>query len=163
MATARERVIEWLRDAHAAEEQAHSMMTKTAGQIKGNAEFRAGLERHGNLSQEQARRLKECLEQLGESTSTIKTVAGQVTAFAQSMSGHFVGDEPVKAVLATSSFAQMEVTSYRILVAGAEVANMPEVATLARSHLSQETEFCEWLEKQSESVTRQFLTDPSQN
>ena len=59
-------------------------------------------------------------------------MTGQITAFAQSLSGYVVGDEPVKAVLATSTFAQMEVSSYRILVAAAQAVNLGEVATLCR-------------------------------
>lgn len=158
MATARERVIEWLRDIHAAEEQAHTMMTRTADQIKGNAEFRAGLKRHGELSGQQASRIEQCLSDLGESTSAVKKAAGQFTAFVQTMSGYLVGDEPVKAVLATSSFAQMEVSSYRILAAGAETAGLSQVATLCRTHQAQEQEFARWLEQQTEPVTREYLT-----
>lgn len=158
MATSRERVIEWLRDAHAAEEQAHTMLRKTAGQIEGHAEFRAGLERHGELSGDQASRLKACLERLGESPSAIKTVVGQITAFAQTLSGYVVGDEPVKAVLAVSSFAQMEVTSYRILAAAASIAGLEDVAVVCRTLLDEELQFAEWASNQAEPVTRQYLT-----
>lgn len=158
MATPRDRVVEWLRDAHAAEEQANTMLRKTASQIEGHPEFRAGLERHGQLSDSQASRLKACLEQFGESTSAIKTLTGQITAFAQTMSGYVVGDEPVKALLAVSSYAQMEITSYRILVAAAETAGTGEVATVCRTLLREEQDFAEWLAGQAESVTRQYLT-----
>lgn len=158
MATARERVVEWLRDAHAAEEQAHSMLRKTAQQVDGHAEFRAGLERHGELSQEQARRLKACLETLGEGPSAFKTITGQITAFAQTLSGYVVGDEPVKAVLATSTFAQMEVSSYRILVTAATTAGLPEVTSVCETILAEELAFVDWLEAMTETVTRAYLT-----
>jgi ferritin-like metal-binding protein YciE len=157
MPTARERIVEWLRDAHAAEEQAHTMLTKTAQQVDGHPQFRAGLERHGELSKSQAERLKACLEELGEGTSALKMITGQITAFAQTLSGYVVGDEPVKAVLATSTFAQMEVSSYRILLAGADAAGLPQVTTLCRTLLSEETDFARWLEQQTEEVTRNYL------
>jgi ferritin-like metal-binding protein YciE len=143
---------------NAAEEQAHTMRRKTAGQLEGHAEFRAGLQRHGALSKDQAERLEACLDALGESTSALKTLAGQITAFAQTLSGYVVGDEPVKAVLATSTFVQMEVSSYRILTAAATAARMPEVAALCQSLLSEEQRFAEWLEQRTETVTREFLT-----
>ena len=155
--TVRERVVQWLRDAHAAEEQAHSMLRKTAQQLDGHPQFREGLERHGQLGGGQAARLKDCLESLGESTSALKTVAGQTSAFVQTLSGYVVGDEPVKAVLATSTFAQMEVSSYRILMTAAEVANLNEVVTLCETLLREEMEFAQWLEQQTEVVTRDFL------
>lgn len=157
MATIRERVVEWLRDAHAAEEQAHTMLRKTAQQLEGHPEFRAGLERHGDLSEGQALRLKECLETLGESTSAIKTITGQATAFAQTLSGNFVSDEPVKAVLAIASFAQMEVSSYRILATASASANLDAVASLCQTLLNEENDFLRWLEGQTEVVTRDYL------
>ena len=157
MASVRERVVQWLRDAHAAEEQAHSMMRKTAQQVDGHPEFRDGLDRHATLSDGQATRLKECLESLGESTSAIKTMTGQAMAFAQTLSGYVVNDEPVKAVLAISTFSRMEVVSYRILVQAAKAANLRDVENLCQALLDEEKQFADWLEQQSEIVTRDYL------
>lgn len=158
MATARERVIEWLRDVHAAEEQAHTMLRKTARQVEGHPQFRSGLDQHGELSKSQAERLKACLDSLGESTSAIKTLTGQISAFAQTLSGYVVDDEPVKALLATSTFSQMEMSSYRILVIAAGVAGMSDVAALCQTLLAEETRFSDWLEQQTEPVTIDYLT-----
>lgn len=157
MTVAQEKLVEWLRDAHAAEEQAHTMLSKTAQQIEGHAEFCTRLDRHGELSKNQAMRLKACLETLGEEPSTIKTITGQITAFAQTLSGYVVGDEPVKAVLATSTYAQMEVSSYRILIIAAAVAGQPEVASVCETLLAEELEFADWLEQQTEIVTTNYL------
>lgn len=157
MSSTREHVVEWLRDAHAAEEQAHTMLRRTASQLDGHAEFRSGLDRHSELSARQAERLKACLDQLGESTSALKTLTGKAMAFAQSLSGYVVGDEPVKAVLATSTFAQMEVSSYRILEAAARAANLSEVARLCDELFEEERQFADWLEQQTEVVTQEFL------
>lgn len=158
MTTSKEHVLDWLRDAHAAEEQAHTMLRRTAGQMDGYAEFRAGLERHSELSKAQAARLKACLEGLGESTSALKTLTGKLTAFGQSLSGYVVDDEPVKAALATSTFARMEVTSYRILIGGASLAGLNEVKLLCEALHAEEVQFAQWLEQQSDAVTRAYLT-----
>jgi ferritin-like metal-binding protein YciE len=159
MTTARERLVEWLRDAYAAEQQAETMLRRTAGQIEGHAEFRAGLERHGAQSGEQAQQLERCLEQLGESPSLIKTVTGQITAFAQTLAGYVVGDEPVKAVLATATFAHMEVSSYRILIAAAQTTGEAEVARVCETLLGEETRFAEWLDGQLSPVTSTYLAE----
>jgi ferritin-like metal-binding protein YciE len=134
------------------------MLKKTAHQLEGHPEFRQRIEEHGELSKGQALRLRDCLETLGEGTSAIKTITGQITAFAQTLSGYVVGDEPVKAVLAVSSFAQMEVTSYRILSAAAAAANLDEVANLCRALLEEETQFRRWVDHEAEIVTRDYLT-----
>ena len=161
MTTARERLTEWLRDAHAAEEQAHTMLRRTASQIEGHDEFRAGLERHGERSRDQAQRLEQCLERLGEGTSLIKTLTGQITAFGQTISGYVVGDEPVKAVLATTTFAHMEAASYRILVAAAEAAGEPGICTICETLLAEEVEFADWLDHQLPIVTADYLAQNS--
>jgi len=134
------------------------MLRKTAQQIDGHADFSAGLDRHGELSKEQAQRLAACLESLGEGPSAFKTITGQITAFAQTLSGYVVGDEPVKALLATSTFAQMEISSYRILVAAASTAGLPEVASVCETILEEELRFAGWLEEQTPGVTGEFLT-----
>ena len=164
MATARERLVEWLRDAYAAEEQAHVMLKRTAAQIEGHRHFCAGLERHGEQSSAQAEELKRCLEQLGEGPSLIKTITGQITAFGQLVGGYIVGDEPVKAALATSTFAQMEVSSYRILIAAAQAAGETRIAQACMTLLGQEENFADWLAEQVPAVTREYLareTEPA--
>ena len=157
MKTARERVIEWLRDIHAAEEQAHTLLRKTASQLDGHAGCSAGLDRHGEVSKQQAARLKDCLEDLGEGTSTLKVATGQASALIQTLSGYVVGDEPVKALLAIASFTQMEASSYRILSAGARIAGLDSVTSLCSSHLAEEEDFAQWLEAQTEPLTTAFL------
>lgn len=130
---------------------------KTAQKIDGHAEFRAGLERHSKLSSDQAQRLESGLDSLGEDTSTLKTITGQISAFVQTLSGYLVGDEPVKAVLATSTFAQMKATSYRILIAAATTGGLNEVVSVCERHLAEELRFADWLEQQSEIVTQEYL------
>lgn len=161
MATPRERLVEWLRDAYAAEEQAQAMLRHTASQNEGYPSFGAGLERHGELSADQANRLKSCLDELGEGTSLIKNLTGQLTALGQTLSGYVVGDEPAKAALATATFAHMEASSYRILVSAAEAAGEPRVAEVCRGLLDEELEFARWLDEQLVSVTAEYLSRES--
>lgn len=157
MATARERLVEWLRDAHAAEEQAQRFMRGTAGRIQSYPDFSARLQQHGELSGRQADRLRECLSRLGESPSLMKQLAGQITAIGQTLSGLVFGDEIMKAALATSTFVQMEVSSYRILAAAARVVGETPVAETCETLLAEEVEFLDWLEQQLPSLTTDYL------
>jgi ferritin-like metal-binding protein YciE len=157
MATKRERLIEWLRDAHAAEEQAEKMLSGTARQMDHDPEFRQALERHAAESEQQAQRLKECLHRLGEDTSLMKQLAGQFMAMGQTLSGYVVGDQPAKAALAIATFAQMEVTSYRILVAAAESAGETEIARTCEMLLAQEVDFSDWIDHETPQIVRRYL------
>jgi ferritin-like metal-binding protein YciE len=157
MTSSRERIIEWLRDAHATEEQAQTMLGRTASQVDGHREFCDGLRRHADISKSQAARLEACLAEMGEDTSKIKDIVGQATAFAQSLSGYLVSDEPVKAVLGTATFARMEVCSYRILTRAAAETNLPKTEAICQTLLEEETQFAQWVEEQADTVTREYL------
>src|SRR5215212_9611825 len=93
MASAEERLMEWLRDAHAAEEQAETMLRGMAGRIENYPDLRARIEQHIGETQRQAKLVRGCIERRGGSTSTIKDSAGKMLGFGQAMSGMFVGDE----------------------------------------------------------------------
>lgn len=158
MATMKERLVEWLRDAHAAEEQAETMFKGTANRIEHYPEFKQRLAEQAEVSARHAEQLKECLSDLDESPSMVKQLTGKVTAIGQTLSGMLVGDEVMKAALATETFAQMEIASYRILVAAAEAAGEPEVRQMCETLLDDEVEFADWLDQQLPSLTVQYLS-----
>jgi ferritin-like metal-binding protein YciE len=157
MTTARERLIEWLRDAYATEEQAQTLLKRTAAQIEAPGPFTEILERQGARSSDHAARLKDCLTALGESPSMVKTITGQIVATAQTVSGYLVDDEPVKAALALSTFAHLEVMSYQILSIAAEVVGEDEIASTCRSLEADKAEFSDWLDNQVPDITEDYL------
>src|SRR3546814_4992868 len=65
----KEHLLEWLRDAHAAEEQAKTMLSGTADRVERYPQFSAGLRRHADVSERQAQELEQCLNRLGGGTS----------------------------------------------------------------------------------------------
>jgi len=162
MATPHERLIEWLRDAHAAEQQAQTLYEKTAGHMLDYPEFRTGLERHAKRSGDRAASLEVHLEQLGKGPSLLKNLTGQFTAISQTLSGYIVGDEPVKAALAVSAFAQTMVSSSRILIVGGKAAGAMELVRLCEHHLSEDLAFRDWMDEQVEVVCRNYLAFESE-
>src|SRR3546814_5835427 len=69
MATAEEHLMDWLRDAHAMEEQAEKMLRATAGRLENYPDLKARLESHASETHRQAERLKGCLDRRGTSRS----------------------------------------------------------------------------------------------
>src|SRR5918998_1082082 len=120
MATAEERLMEWLRDAHAAEEQAETMLSGVAGRIENYPQLKARLEQHLQETKRHAELVRGCIERRGGSTSMIKDAGAKMIAMGQAMSGMFVGDEVMKGTIANAAFEAMEISSYRILIATAE-------------------------------------------
>jgi ferritin-like metal-binding protein YciE len=100
MAKAREWLIQWLRDAHAMEEQAETMLSGQASRLDSYPDLKQQIERHLEETRRQAQRLRTCLDRIGEGSSTLKDVSGKLMAIAQSVSGVFAGDEVMKGSLA---------------------------------------------------------------
>jgi ferritin-like metal-binding protein YciE len=157
MTAARDRVAQWLRDAHAMEEQAETMLTAQAGRLERYPELRSRIEQHIEETKRQASRIEACLEQLDSSSSGMKDLAGKFTATMQGVGGMFAGDEVVKGAMAGYVFEHMEIASYTALAAAAEKAGEPEVARVCRQNLEEEKAMADWLAAHLPSVTEAFL------
>ena len=157
MASAEERLMEWLRDAHAAEEQSKTMLSGTASRLQNYPELKARIEQHERESERQAELVRSCIERRGGSTSTIKDASAKMVALGQAMSGMFVGDEVMKASIASYAFEAMEISSYRILIATAEHVGDMETARICQQILREEEAMAEWLEQNLPSLTQQYL------
>jgi len=157
MTNSKERLVQWMRDAHAMEKQAERILETEAGRIENYPELKAQLERHLDETRQQAERLSKRLEQLGGGTSTTKDVLGKMMGFAQGLSGLFAGDEVLKASLANCTFEHMEIASYKMLIAAAEEAGDPESKRVCEQNLREEEAMARWLGDHLGSMTRQFL------
>jgi ferritin-like metal-binding protein YciE len=157
MSRAEENLNDWLRDAHAMEQQAEKMLQATVSRVENYPDLRDRLQQHLEETREQARLLKSCIDRCGAGTSTMKDMAAKMTGMGQGLSGLFVSDEVVKATLASYTFEHMEIASYRSLIAAAEAAGDAETATVCRNILPQEEAMAEWLGKRIGEVTQRFL------
>jgi len=157
MAKAEERLMEWLRDAHAAEEQAETMLSGFANRLEHYPELKERVQAHVKETQRQAKRVKECIERRDGSTSVLKTAGAKIMGLGQALSGIFVGDEVVKGALAISAFEAMEIASYKILVSAAQKVGDAETATVCGQILREEEAMADWMEKNIEGITGKYL------
>lgn len=157
MSDAREWLIQWARDAHAMEEQAVTMLSGQAGRLENYPVLRERIRSHLEETKIQADRLKRYLDDVGESTSTLKDIGGKLTAMGQGFSGLFASDEVMKGALAGYTFEQMEIASYSILIAAAEELGETDLAEICRANLAEEVAMAEWLQSETPGLTREFL------
>ncbi|MFQ6186242.1 ferritin-like domain-containing protein [Sinorhizobium meliloti] len=156
MSDQREHLHAWLRDAHAMEEQAITMLTSQSARLENYPELKAQIDKHLLETRDQAAMLERCLERTG-GTSTFKDVGAKMVAFGQGLSGLFVDDEVVKGSLASYTFEQMEIASYKILIAAAEHAGDQETKRVCETILKQELAMAQWLDEHAAEITRKFL------
>ncbi|MES2815996.1 MAG: DUF892 family protein [Pseudomonadota bacterium] len=158
MEKTRENYLAWLRDAHAMEEQALTMMQGMASRLENYPQLRVRIESHIAETREQAAALATLLQRKGSGTSLVKDTLGKMTAFAQSLSGMFTDDDVVKGTLAGFAFENMEIASYRILITAAEQMGDAEAVAVFTRCLKQEEAMAEWLADHSPGITRSFLS-----
>jgi ferritin-like metal-binding protein YciE len=157
MSEAREWLVQWLRDAHAMEEQAETMLSGQLSRLENYPELSNRIQLHLDETKTQASRLRDCLDRIGEDTSTLKDAAANLMAMAQTVSGVFAGDEVMKGSLASYTFEHMEIASYTILIAAAEAAGENDVARICEENLREEEAMAEWLKNNLEPTTAVFL------
>ncbi|MBW9064395.1 ferritin-like domain-containing protein [Rhizobium herbae] len=155
--SARDNLIAWLRDAHAMEQQAATMLKAQYERVETYTALKERIGRHIEETKQQEILLQECLDRLGEGSSTMKDVAGKLTAMAQGLGGVFASDEVVKGALAGYTFEHMEIASYRILVAAADYVGDRETVSVCQRILDEEIAMAKWLEDNIGLVTQEFL------
>jgi len=152
-----ENICDWLRDAHAMEEQAEKLFSGQADRLKSYTGLRAKLGREVKYIMENQALLSTRMEQLGSSSSAIKDIAGKFIAGAQNILGMPMSDEPVKGILALHTFTQMAIGSYKILIAAAQAVNDYETSRICNLILNQTEGRAAWIEEQLQEVTKTFL------
>ena len=157
MADAEHRLMRWLRDAHAMEKQAEQMLSSQASRIENYPQLKARTEDHLRQTRRQAERLEGCIERRGGDTSKLKDVAAQIVALGQGVAGMFASDEVIKSSLASYTFEQMEIASYRILIAAAEQLGDLETVRACEQNLAEEQAMALWLDENIEPLTRDYL------
>lgn len=162
MATKQETLLDWLRDAHAMEQQAVTMLTAMAGRIENYPDVKARIEDHIEETRRQASALESCIERLGGNTSTVKDLMGKFAAMGQGMSGVFVSDEIVKGAMASYTFEHMEIAAYKVLIAAADACEDPETSAVCQRILGEEMAMAKWLDDNIDAVTAKFLSRAEQ-
>ena len=157
MTKPQEHLADWLRDAHAMEQQSATMMRKLVDRLEHYPELRSRIQQHIGETEQQAKRLEGCIERQGEKTSTLKDLAGKFTATIQGLSGVVVEDEVVKAHLAHYVFEHYEMASYRILIAAAEAAGDTETKSVCETNLREEQAMADWLSESLPATAQKYL------
>lgn len=153
----RERLLSWLQDAYAMEQEAETMMKSMAGRLKHYPELERRIEDHITETKQQAEAVKGCIERMDGSVPSAKGAAASVMASVQALGNAMMSDEVVKGVGISYGFEHMEAVSYRALIIAADVAGEPEIGEVCKRIRQQELAMAEWLLDHHETIVRQFM------
>jgi ferritin-like metal-binding protein YciE len=141
----KEELIDWLRDAYAMEKAMEMALQKQIDNDKLPMTTRDRANAHLGETQAHAEAVRNCLHQLGDDTSTLKTMMAQGMEWMKGASVMFAKDEQVKCLLAAYASEHFEVACYTALIAAAKEAQMPEIVDTCESILRDETRMAEHL------------------
>lgn len=148
---------DWLRDAHAMEQQAEAMLGKMVDRVEKYPTLQNKLRQHLEDTKQQSKLVENCIEKMGASTSGMKDLAAKAMGFGQAISGLFVEDEVVKGMMASYVFENMEISAYTSLVTAADALGEHEIKSVLEGILRQEIEMAEWLLQHTPDITTQYL------
>ncbi len=152
-----EHLDEWLRDAHAMEEQACTMLTAMARRLDRYPELRARIEQHLRETQEHARLIRECVGRRGSDVSAIKDFGARSLAALQAFTAMFSSDEPIKNTISCFAFENFQVAAYRTLIATARTAGDTATLTVCERILPEEIAMAQWLEQHLSEIVNAYL------
>lgn len=147
-----------LKNAHAMEKQALSIMQPQLNRLMHYPELSQRLEAHVSETEVQIDRLDQILDLLGESSSATKdsllSAVGSMAAL-----GHVAaGDEVLKNSFANLAFENYEIAAYTSLMTAARASGQGEAIALLEQSLDEERRMAEWVAEHIPAVTEKFIS-----
>jgi len=155
---ARDVFITGLKNAHAMEKQALSMMSPQIDRIENYPDVKERLVQHAKETEGQVQRLERVLEQLGEKPSAVKDTMLSAMGGMAAMGHAPAPDEILKNSFANFAFENYEIAAYNSLIVLAEAAGESAVVAPLQKNLEEEQNMAAWLESNLAGVTEQYVS-----
>ena len=137
MASLEEKLVEYIDDAYAMEQNVLRMLDSMIGTTK-DPQMKRSLERHKKQTEEQAARLEERLREHDASPSKAKEAGGVMAALMKSVLDVARSDSPGRNARDGFATEHMEIASYQMLERVARKAGDTKTAAVARQNREEE-------------------------
>jgi UDP-glucose 4-epimerase len=153
-----EQLVKYLADVHSIELQALAQL-RAAPKIAGDERLGQAFEQHLVETEDQERRVRERLEELGGKPSKLKDAAGLGGGWAMVAFAGSQPDTPGKLTMHAFSYEHMELAAYELLRRLAERAGDEETARMAAEIAAEERRMAERLERSFDAAVEASLAD----
>ncbi|MGE5503580.1 MAG: DUF892 family protein [Actinomycetota bacterium] len=157
MADTREIMTEWLRDAHAMESAAVNNYESQVDSLDGFPDLKTAFSQQLELTRNNAKRIDDQLEALGEDPSTLKDLVTKAAGKLQAWTAGSSPDEVVKQAVTTLAYEAWEVANFRALAAAAEHEGEASLMSLFQGMAEEKAHAVEWLSTRIPDITRRYL------
>jgi len=147
-----------LKNAHAMENQALSIMKPQLSRIENYPQVAAKLEQHIRETEGQVGRIEEVLSGLNEDHSSLKDMALSFTGAMAAMGHTMADDEILKNSFANFAFENFEIAAYKSLLTVAEAGGFGAATSALQANLAEEKAMAQWLDENLISVTTKYLS-----
>jgi ferritin-like metal-binding protein YciE len=151
------KLVSWLRDAYAIEQQAETALRKYADASRDYPSLNAKLVEHAAETHKHKEWIESCLKALGQSHSGFESVVGRILGAGQTAASALLGDALLTNAAATYALEHLEVATYTASVAAAEKAGKEDVARICREILKEDSAMASWLLGQLPQLTQRYL------
>ena len=145
-----------LRNAHALENQALSIMTPQVTRIDHYPELADRLRTHIDETHDQIARLDEMLAGFDTGGSWLKDTALGLTGGMAALGHSLATDEILKNSFANYAFEHFEIASYKSLLILAEDGGFGSATALLEQSLREEESMAEWIDQSLPVITRRY-------
>jgi ferritin-like metal-binding protein YciE len=120
-------------------------------------DVQAKVKEHLAETNEQLKRLEQCLEACGETSSTLKDTVQSAMANTMAMANAMAGDEILKNTFANSAFEHFEIAAYKSLLTLCGSAGQEKARALLEANLEEEERMAAWIDAHVGKVTQDYL------
>ncbi|MBV8915444.1 MAG: ferritin-like domain-containing protein [Acetobacteraceae bacterium] len=155
--TGTELFITGLRNQHAVENQAVSLLSRQVERLENYPEMEARMRQHIDESKVHAQRLEELLSQFGESHSSLKDAGLSFIGNMAAMAHTVAPDEVIKNTMANFAFEHYEIASYKSLLSLAAQIGQSGAESALKQSLQEEIAMAQWIDQHIGPTTLRFL------
>jgi ferritin-like metal-binding protein YciE len=157
-----QQLVTWLNSVHAIELSLAQTLQNHANDARDLPEISVRIASHVAETRRHADLVERCLALLGEKPAMVKSTLGNLMGMMQAPSTGVFRDELMKNALMDFAAENLEIASYRALIAAADELGQPDIAEICRGILIEEEAMAEWLEEQIPTITRLMLQQVTQ-
>lgn len=148
---------DWLNDAYSMEKSLIPVLENHAEDAKEYPDIRQRDLQHAEETRRHVELVEGCLERLGEKPSAVKSMWGSVMGRMQAVATGPFKDELMKNFISDYASEQLEIASYKALIAAARASGHEDIAETCEEILADEERMAEWLDQNLSRAAEQTM------
>ena len=147
-----------LKNAHAMESQALSIMRPQLQRIENYPMVAQRLQQHIGETEQQVARIEQLLDDVGADKSPLKDAALSAAGTMAAVGHAFAGDEIIKNAFANHAFENFEIAAYTSLCTLAELSGQAAAVPVLQQNLAEEEAMAQWIIDNLPELTTEYAS-----